>query len=237
MRQRTGLALGVVSLLLFTASAFAGQIYGDYVETRSADVWTGPCTAMGQVNLTGNQATMAWKVRQGEWNGVPLDGLTVMAVAKANATLGDPYGNPYPVKAVLIVDRNATDDQRQALVEFAKTMGGRLLDNVVLVQSEPITMQVGEAENHGSILLEAGEVAVVQTRLLNSKDHFCGNESTFYPPLTELAHAMPAVAVSNEYLGNSLDSVWRLFNQRSAFVGTFSRESGKATAQLTESVR
>ena len=57
------------------------------------------------------------------------------------------------------------------------------------------------------------------------------------PACRRTSSAMPAVAVSNEYLGNSLDSVWRLFNQRSAFVGTFSRESGKATAQLTESAR
>jgi len=33
------------------------------------------------------------------------------------------------------------------------------------------------------------------------QDHLCGNEVTFYPPLTELAHSMPAVALTDTYNG------------------------------------
>ena len=48
-----------------------------------------------------------------------------------------------------------------------------------------------------------------------------GGEETYYPPLTDLEHAMPAVALENEYRGNHLGADWRIFGKRSAFVGSF----------------
>ena len=209
--------------LLLATPAIAGHISGDYVETRNADVYTGHCFANAEVGLTGNQATLGWRVRTGDWKGVPLDGLAIVAVAKASATLGDPFNNPYPAKSVLIVDERASEDQKCALIEFAKAMGGRLLENVVLVQSAPISLEVGEASKHGSVVLQAGNLARIQTRALGDKDHLCGNESTYYPPLTELTHAMPAYTLSEEYRGSGLDMEWRINDKRSAFVGTFSR--------------
>lgn len=225
MYQRIStVVVGLLCLLVLAAPAFAQGIYGDYVESRSADVYTGPCFANGEVGLTGDEATMAWYVRKGEWDRVALDGLGVVAVTRASATLGDPYHNPYPAKSILIVDAKASDIQRQALISFAKAMGGRLLENVLRVQSAPISMQVGEGHEHGSALMKAGNLVEIHTRALNDKDHYCGNEVTYYPPLTELDHAMPVVAVSNEYLGHDLGVEWKIFNKRSAFVGTFSRE-------------
>jgi len=211
------------TLLLISAPAFAGQIYGDYVETRSADIYTGPCFANAEVGLVGDQATLAWRIRKGEWKGVSLDGLSVVAVAKASATLGDPFDNPFPARAVLIVDQNATEDQKCALVEFAQSVGGRLLENIVGVQSAPISMKIGEADQHGSVVLTAGRLARIQTRALSDKDHICGNEVAYYPPLTELTHAMPAYTIADEFQGTGLDRECRIFGKRSAFVGTFSR--------------
>src|SRR3977135_2041809 len=91
-------------ILALSPSVLAEQIRGDYLETRSADVYTGSCFANGEGNLVGNQAILAWRIDSGTWNGVPLDGLTVAAAVRARATLGDPYANPYPAQAVLIVD-------------------------------------------------------------------------------------------------------------------------------------
>jgi len=216
--------LGAAALLALTAfPVHAGQISGDYVEARSADVYTGPCFANGEVGLAGNQATLAWKIRRGDWNGTPLAGLSVVAVAKASATLGDIYSDPYPAKSVLIVDEQATEAQKVALIDFAKSMGGRLLENVVRVEVAPITMLVGEGNRHGSVTLTAGRLSRIETRSLGEKDHFCGNEFTYYPPLTELSHAMPAFTMADEYLGQGLGVEWRVYGKRNAFVGTFSR--------------
>ena len=114
----------VLIILALSPLALAVQIRGDYLETRSADVYTGSCFANGEVNLVGNQAILAWHIESGTWNGVQLDGLTVAAAVRARATLGDPYANPYPAQAVLIVDDQANARQRAALTAFAQHMGG-----------------------------------------------------------------------------------------------------------------
>ena len=101
----------LVFTILLAVSAFA-QIKGDYVETRSADVYTGQCFANGEVGLVGDEAILAWHIKDGSWDGVSLAGLSVVGAVKAQATLGDPYGKPYPAKSVLLVDRKATPQQR-----------------------------------------------------------------------------------------------------------------------------
>jgi hypothetical protein len=204
---------------LFCASAEA-NITGDYLESRSADVYTGQCFANGEVGLTGDQAILAWHIRSGSWDGVKLDGFSVVAAVKANATLGDPYADPYPAKSVLIIDKRADARERAALVAFAQHMGGKLLANVVNVVNAPIDIQVDQ-EHHGSALLRAGDFVTVQTRGINENDHLCGNESTFYPPLTQVSHAMAAVAMTDSYSGKGLGSTWTLHDKRSAFVGSF----------------
>lgn len=214
----------LASVLLLSSFALAQQISGDYIETRSADVYTGQCFANGEVNLVGNEAIMGWRVEKGSWNGVPLDGMNVVAVVRAKATLGDPYANPYPAKSVLVVDVEANAQQRQALVDFVRQQTGKLTDNVEQVIYAPIDLAVvRNQEHHGMALLRAGNFVTVQTRGINGHDHICGNEETFYPPLTQTAMAMPAVAEKDQYSGPGLDDTWSNSGKRSAFVGTFAR--------------
>jgi hypothetical protein len=204
------------------AAASAQQIRGEYLETRSADVYTGQCFANGEVNLVGNEAILAWHVQSGTWDGVSLEGLSIAAAVRANGTLGDPYENPYPAKSVILVDDQATPQQSAALINFVKHMGGELLNNVVQIMPVPMELAVSQ-EHHGSALFRAGQFATIQTRSLGEKDHVCGNEETYYPPLTQLAHSMPAVAVTDAYIGPGLGVSWDLHGKRSAFVGSFSR--------------
>ena len=209
-----------LAVLAFSVPFFAQQISGDYVETRSADVYTGQCFANGEVNLVGNEAILAWRIQDGSWNGVDLKGFTVAAAVHAKATLGDPYADPYPAQSVLLVDDQANPQQQAALAAFARHMGGKLLDNADQVL--PVQMElVVNHERHGVAMLRAGRFATVQTRSLNDTDHLCGNEETFYPPLTELAHSMPAVALTDKYRGPGLGVDWESHGKRSAFVGTF----------------
>jgi hypothetical protein len=214
--------------LLTVGSSPAGTISGEYLETRNADVYTGYCVANSEVGLVGDQAIMAWHVSQGSWKGVSLDGLTVVGVAKANATLGDPFSNPYPSKAVLIVDSRASGELLQALKEFAQSRAPDLLKDIVRVEMVPIQMEIGEGDQHGCAKLSAGALVKVETRCLGGKDHLCGNEALYYRPLTDLSHAMPVFTLNDEFRGSGLGVNWRINNKSSAFVGTFAQETSIA---------
>lgn len=222
------------SLLLAVASVFtlqAQQIRGTYLESRSTDVYVAQCFANGEAGLTGNQALLAWHVSEGSWNGVKLDGLTVAAAVRAQATLGDPYGDPYPAQAVLMVDDAANPAQRQALIALAQHEGGRLLQNIARVDYVPVVLEV--PENHeGHAVLRAGHLATIITRPLNHHDHICGNETNFYPPLTNVENASTAVALTDEFRGDGLDSQWSTHGRRSAYIAEFSE--GAATAAQTQ---
>jgi hypothetical protein len=209
--------------LLFAAlPAAAGQISGNYVELRTADVYTGPCFANGEMNLAGHEAVLAWQVSEGQWDGVPLAGLNVVAVVRASATLGDPFANPLPAKTVFIVDERANPAQRAALIQFAQAQANGLLSSVVAVEVSPIHFAVQEG-HHGFATLEAGNLARISTRAINSSDHFCNNEEVFYQPLAaNLNHFMPAVALEGSYQGNHLNTRWTESGRRGSFVATFS---------------
>lgn len=214
----------LLALALVLAAPAMAQISGNYVEFRTADVYTGACTANGEVNLTGQEAVLGWNIEKGNWGSVALEGLSVVAIVRANATLGDPYASPLPAKTVFLVDERANQAQRAALVSFAQAsamkIGGRgLLANVVAIEAVPI--RFGEKE-HGTVTLEAGGVARISTRAIGTMDTFCHNEEVFYPPLAaNLNHAMPAVVTAGGYTGNHLGKTWKERGRRSAFVGTF----------------
>src|ERR1035438_1254019 len=125
--MRKSAFLFVAFALSLAVSLRAQQLRGDYIESRSTDVYVAQCFANGEVGLTGDFALMAWHVDEGAWNGVKLDGLTIAAAVRARATLGDPYGDPFPAQAVLMVDNAANPAQRRALIALAQHEGGRLL--------------------------------------------------------------------------------------------------------------
>jgi len=222
MRKIFGASLAALVLVGLAVIPSQAAVTGDYLEVRNADVWTGPCFANSEVDLTGKRAIIAWRINKGSWQGTDLSGLTVVAVVKASATLGDPYRNPLPSESVLILDQRADAQQRAALVNFAKSRAGKLLDNVVRVDFAPISLEVGKGANHGSDVLKAGDLAVVKTRSLCSGDIMCGNETVYYPPLTRLDHAMPAFTEVSSFSGKGLGVVWNNRDGRSAFIGTFS---------------
>src|SRR5208337_869045 len=219
------------ALLFFALSLQAQQIRGDYIESRSTDVYVAQCFANGEVGLTGNQALIAWHVQEGSWNGVKLDGLTVAAAVRARATLGDPYGDPYPAEAVLMVDDAANAAQREALIALAQHEGGKLLENVARVEYVPVVLDVPQDPREGHALLRAGHLATIATRPLNHHDHICGNETNFYPPLTKVEHATSAVALTDEFQGEGLGSQWSSHGRRSAYIASFSE--GYETVAVT----
>jgi len=226
MRSHAALFFLAVALV-FAAPVLAGTpadtstatISGDYAEFRTADVYTGPCFANGEVGLTGEEAVLVWHVASGAWEGVRLDGLSVIAVVRASATLGSPYSNPLPARAVMIVDTRANAQQRGVLVRFAQAQAGPLLSTVVAVESSPISFLFGA--QHGAVSVVSNTVRI-STRAITAGDEICHNEEVFYQPLAaHLTHAMPAMTLEGSYRGNHLDKTWNDAGRRGAFVGHF----------------
>jgi hypothetical protein len=211
------------SALALAAGIPSNSIYGDYVEARTADVFTGPCFANAEAGLVGQLAVFGWKVQHGSWQGVNLDGMSVVGVVRANGTLGNNnYEAVYPVKAVLILDSRANPEQQLALQAFAKKMGGDLLQDVVRVEHQPIDLTFENNDMHTmKATLKAGQLAKIQTRGMSEADHICRNEEVWYQPLTKLSHSMPAYALAHNFRGQGLGTTWSSPDKRSSFIGNF----------------
>ncbi len=214
----------------------AVEIRGDYIESRTADIYTGPCFSNAEVFITGNQAVLAWKVREGSFKGVDLAGLTVAAAIRGTTTFSE--DKPEEAKSVLIVDRRADKAQREALIELAKTLAGERLNHVVAVKSALIAMTVEEESHEGSAEQDmkahlhatpkaphasfwAAGLAEILTRPLDERDHFCGNETVAYQPLSRGVDVLPAYTMGASFKGEGLNVNWNDHNSRGSFVGTF----------------
>jgi hypothetical protein len=224
MLRRFAFAALTVSLAV-AANAPAGETdskvvaKGQYVEARNCDVWTGPCFANADFNLSGKNAVLAWKVETGSADGVSLDGLSIVAVVVAQNTLG--LEQNAPAKAMLIVDKRANAAQRALLVRLAKQQAGALLANVAAVQSAPIRLDACACKNNACADLDAG-VARLKTRCIDGEhDKVCGNETAFYPPLSAGVRAVPAAAVEHVFRGTGVGQTWSDSDRRGAYVGTF----------------
>jgi hypothetical protein len=212
--------LSLVALPLSAGSAAAASVKGQYVEARTCDIWTGPCFANAETNLSGKNALMAWKVESGAVGETRIDGLSVIAIVSAKNTLG--LAQNAPGKTVLIVDERASKAQREALVSLAKKQGGILTRNVVSIQFAPIDVTICDCKEGGCAKVKAGNLARIETRCLHAKhDKACGNESAFYPPLAAGVKAQPAMAVEHSFTGEGINETWKESDRRGAYLGSF----------------
>ena len=215
--------LMLVAGSMLPAKQSTPEISGGYLEVRSCDVYTGPCFANGEMGLSGKEAVLVWAIREGSWKGVALDGLNVIVVVKTDGTMGDLRYQPRSGPAVLITDAKANAKQKEALTGFAQAMAGKLIKNVVEVKTENMEVAIGTCAKAGCAAVKAGDLVEISTRCLGDKDHLCGNEDTFYPPLTAVTDAHPAFAELASYKGTGLNLTWDLVGKRSAFLASLSK--------------
>src|ERR1044071_1351104 len=114
-------AIVVAALLgLAVTPMLAGgsRISGEYLEARTAEVFTGGCIMGSEAETVGKQAVLAWKVDRGSFNGVSLDGLSVVAAVAGDRNLGiqEIGGGKANVRSAVFVDDRANAAQRIALV-------------------------------------------------------------------------------------------------------------------------
>ena len=77
----------VLSVLALAAPALIaggkGSVTGAYVEARTAEVFSGGCIMNSEAETVGKQAVLAWKVDRGSFNGINIDGLSVVALVRS----------------------------------------------------------------------------------------------------------------------------------------------------------
>lgn len=214
------------------------QIQGDYIEARTADIYTGPCFSNAELFLTGDTAVVAWKITEGRFQDQDLKGLSIAAAVRGSTTFSK--DDPARARCVLIVDANATEAQKDALIALAKELGGERFQNVAEVQTAPIQVTVEAMADHSSKSSEDDQhpalhpmpkaprgsmnvfgVAEILTRPLEESDHACGNEVIEYPPLSKGVSAKPAYTLAHKFKGKALNTTWNDPNCRSSFVGHF----------------
>jgi hypothetical protein len=211
-------------MLVLAGTAFAAKppgITGDYLEVRSCDVYTGACVANSEMGLGGREAMLVWNVKQGSWKGIALDGLSVIAVVQTDDTLGDVRYQPRYGKAVIIVDAKADQYQHEALLDFVRTMTGKLTSNVAEVRKASVEVAMGQCASGSCATVKAANLVDISTRCLGGKDHLCGNEENYYPPLTDVKGAFSAYTELAAFKGTGLNLTWELTGKRSAYLGTF----------------
>jgi hypothetical protein len=234
MSRTIGTLCGVLALVVSSVAGAAG-IRGDYIEARTADIYTGPCFSNAEVFIYGNHAVMAWKVTEGSYNGVDLAGLGVAAAVQGTTTFSE--DRPGEARAVVIVDDRADSQQRDALVAMARELAGGRLDHIAAVKAARISLKI-EAhdapsgadrghEAHGmphapaATFWAPGLASIVTRPLDETRDHACGNEVVAYGPLSRGVSALPAYTLGHRFQGQGLESTWDDPNCRSSFVGRF----------------
>lgn len=218
------------------AACHAEQVRGDYIEARTADIYTGPCFSNAEIFATGHQAVCAWKVTEGSWDGIDLAGLSIAAAIRGTTTFSEDKADE--ARSVLIVDQRATPAQRDALIAMAKSLAGDRLRHVEAVRTATLALTIEghddatpeapaeHADAHDMPMAPRGffwapGMAEIATRPFEKTDHVCGNESVAYPPLSKGVTALPAYTTAHRFGGKGLNTTWNDPNCRSSFVGHF----------------
>ena len=210
----------ILGFLVVIGQTSAAEIAGHYLETRTCQVYTGPCFANSEMGLAGKDAVMAWSIREGKHNGVNLAGLKVVMALNCSTTLGHGgINDAQNLKSVIYVDDKANTEQYAALVDFVKTHAGKAGEAVVRVVSAPIEMALNETDLQGSV--RAGKDVKVVTRKARQSDCICSNEVAFYPPLAKVENFASGVTSIGEFNGRGLGSRWSTPDNRGAYMATF----------------
>jgi hypothetical protein len=219
--MRRAIVLAAVVGLASTVVMAAGgkeSVSGQYVEARTAEVFTGGCIMGSEAETMGKQAVLAWKVNRGTVNGVSIDGLSVVAALSGDRNLGlhEIGGDRATVRSVVYVDERANPVQRIALAALAHDLT-KSMGTIVSVTPAPITFSDAGQTIHVATSNVALDVNKVMTH-----DPTCGAQ-LWFNPLATVDQATMGVADQNAFSGSTLGTKWSDPNKRSAFFGTFSR--------------
>ena len=203
-----------VSALVFSSQAENVSLRGDYVEVRTASVFAGACHYNGEVVTTGRDALMAWNVTAGNWQGVDLSGVRVLAIVNADANLGEPNAAR---QSEVIIDSRASRTQALAMMNALREKYAASLGKVVEVRTAPITF-----ERTGRTYAVVTNEAAINVEAMPN-DLCCKMPNlVWYAPLVGLENRKVGYTSKALYSGKTVGEPWSRSGENSAFYGTFS---------------
>ena len=219
MTKILGLTAAAVLTAVAASAGERGQLTGEYVEARTAEVFAGGCIMNSEAETVGRQAVLAWKITSGSWDGVPLDGLTVVAAIAGERNLGmREMGGEGPgrVQAIIRIDARATAAQAAALVAVARALSHDLITDVVRVEMAPVRFATTTR------FIEVSADDDVRLSVTKELDHdpSCG-AMQWFQPFSTVTDAAMGTAEEHAFSGAGLGTKWSAPHKRSAFWGTF----------------
>src|SRR6185503_17805400 len=197
-----------VTALVFSSRAESISLRGDYVEVRTASVFAGACHYNGEVVTTGRDALMAWKVTSGQWQGVDLSGVRVMAIVSADANLGESNAAR---QSEIIIDSSASRTQALAVTNALKQKYAESLGKIVEVRTAPITF-----ERTGRTYAVVSNEATINVEAMPN-DLCCKMPNlVWYAPLVGLENRKVGYTSKALYSGKVVGEPWSRSGENSA---------------------
>lgn len=191
------------------------KVQGDYIESRSASVYAGPCHYSNEAVTEGRAATLAWRFSGGTWNGVALDGLKAVAVLSADTNLATDSNTR---RSVLYLDARATPQQTSALRTLFTEKYKDVLGKVAAVKAADV--QFG---NDGlDYRVRVGNVVGLNINRYPCK-HCTQDAQIWYQPFVAAENIIVGKTTRSIFNDATLGQAWDDRQEaNSAFVGTFS---------------
>jgi hypothetical protein len=188
-------------------------IRGDYVEVRTASVFAGACHYNGELTTTGRDAIMAWNVKSGDWQGVDLAGVRVVAIVSAEANLS---ANEAARQTEIVIGENASDVQSRAILEALKNRYAATFGKIISVRRGALTF-----EHKGRTYAVNAENASLNVE--GMPDDLCCKMPQFvwYSPLVALENRKVGYTTKAIYKGEAVGDAWQRSGENSAFYGSF----------------
>ncbi len=204
----------LAATLLARGAAAAPAVTGDYVESRSANVFVGACHHEGEVVSTGRNALLAWNITDGEFRGVPLKGVAAVAVVAGDRYLGLPEARR---QSVLYVSDAATAEQKDALTGLLRERASRALGELVAVKTAPVRFDA--AGDTYRVHVDG----VAQMKIRKQAGELCCKQpyQVWGAPFVPVKAAKTGYCLGVEYKDSGLLKAWSATDQNNAFFGQF----------------
>ncbi len=217
--MKATLLLAFSGLILFPLTSLRAETpAGEVLELHGCELYTGGCTASGQITQGGRTLLRVWHFSSGS-----LSGLNVALLEKADANLALPQTEATASLAYLPASANAA--QREALL-------GWLRENGMAPSAQKVAAIRFDRESERATV-KIGDAIQVSTRAmsLHCDAGGCG-ESLWYAPRSRAGEFSVAVNESSSIEEPALKLSWRESNVKSVFLAKFGAADAKPVFKL-----